>query len=104
MNEALTKNFEKTFMEKVAGIHAAFGEDPRTVAFVEVPKNVVVDQKLETAFRLTNSVNHAWWENEGVTPMFPEQGCRSTSVGDMVLIGTEKYVCESQGWEKLNES
>ena len=105
MKEALTKNYEKTFMEKVAVIHAAFGEEPRTVAFVEVPKNVVVDQKLETAFRLTNSVNHAWWENEGVTPMFPDkEGCRSTSVGDMVLIGTEKYVCENQGWEKLNES
>ena len=104
MNEALTKNYEKTFMEKVAVIHSAFGEEPRTVAFVEVPKNVVVDQKLETAFRLTNSVNHAWWENEGVTPMFPEQGCRSTSVGDMVLVGTEKYVCASTGWKKLNES
>ena len=102
MNEALTKNFEKTFMEKVAVIHAAFGEEPRTVAFVEVPKNVVVDQKLETAFRLTNRVNHAWWENEGVTPTFPDkEGCRSTSVGDMVLIGTEKYVCENVGWEKI---
>ena len=101
MNEALTKNLEKTFKEKVAVIHAAFDEEPRTVAFVEVPKNVSVDQKLETAFRLTNSVNHAWWENEGVTPMFPEQGCRSTSVGDMVLVGTEKYVCASTGWKKV---
>ena len=101
MNEALTKNLEKTFKEKVAVIHAAFDEEPRTVAFVEVPKNVSVDQKLETAFRLTNSVNHAWWENEGVTPMFPEKGCRSTSVGDMVLIGTEKYVCENMGWKKV---
>ena len=105
MNEALTKNYEKIFKEQVAVIHAAFGEEPRTVAFVEVPKNVVVDQKLETAFRLTNSVNHAWWENEGVTPMFPDkEGCRSTSVGDMVLVGTEKYVCASTGWKKLNES
>ena len=101
MNEALTKNLEKTFKEKVAVIHAAFDEEPRTVAFVEVPKNVSVDQKLETAFRLTNSINHAWWENEGVTPMFPEQGCRSTSVGDMVLVGTEKYVCASVGWKKV---
>ena len=101
MNEALTKNLEKTFKEKVAVIHAAFDEEPRTVAFVEVPKNVSVDQKLETAFRLTNSINHAWWENEDVTPMFPEQGCRSTSVGDMVLVGTEKYVCASIGWKKV---
>ena len=102
MNEALTKNYEKTFMEKVAVIHAAFGEEPRTVAFVEVPKNATVNDKLELAFKLTNNINRAWWENEEATPVFfPEQGCRSTSVGDMVLVGTEKYVCESMGWKKI---
>ena len=101
MNEALTKNLEKTFKEKVAVIHAAYEETPQTVAFVEVPKSATVNQKLELAFRLTNSIEYAWWENEEVTPMFPEQGCRSTSVGDMVLIVTEKYVCENMGWKKV---
>ena len=101
MNEALTKNLEKTFKEKVAVIHSAYEETPQTVAFVEVPKSATVDQKLELAFRLTNSIEYAWWENEEVTPMFPEQGCRSTSVGDMVLIGTEKYVCENMGLKKV---
>ena len=104
-NEALTKNFEKAFIQEVAVIHAAYGLPPRTVAFVEVPKNATVYEKLELAFKLTNNIDCGWWENEEVTPMFPDkEGCRSTSVGDMVLIGTEKYVCESQGWEKLNES
>ena len=101
MNEALTKNLEKTFKEKVAVIHAAYEETPQTVAFVEVPKSATVNQKLELAFRLTNSIEYAWWENEEVTPMFPEQGCRSTSVGDMVLVGTEKYVCATIGWKKV---
>ena len=102
MNEALTKNFEKTFKQKVAVIHAAFGEEPRTVAFVEVPKGVTVTEKLELAFTLTNSIDYAWWENEEVTPMFPDkEGCRSTSVDDMILIGTEKYVCKNAGWEKI---
>jgi hypothetical protein len=102
MNEALTKNYEKTFMEKVVVIHAAFQETPRTVAFVEVPKNVTVNDKLELAFKLTNSINYAWWENKEVTPMFPDkEGCRSTSVDDMVLIGNEKYICESVGWKKV---
>ena len=106
MNEALTKNFKKAFKQEVAVIHAAYGLTPRTVAFVEVPKNATVDEKLELAFELTNSIDCAWWENEEVTPTFPDEdgGCRSTSVDDMVLIGTEKYVCKKQGWEKLNES
>ena len=101
MNEALTKNYEKTLKEKIAVVHAAYEDAPRTVAIVEVPKDATVDKKLELAFMLTNSIEYAWWENEEVTPMFPEQGCRSTSVGDMVLIGTEKYVCENMGWKKV---
>ena len=102
MNEALTKNYEKTFKQKVAVIHAAFDETPRTVAFVEVPKSATVNEKLELAFKLTNSIDYAWWENKEVTPTFPDKGgCRSTSVDDMVLIGNEKYVCKNAGWEKV---
>ena len=102
MNEALTKNYERTFKETVAVIHAAFDEIPRTVAMVKVPKSATVDEKLELAFRLTNSIDYAWWENEEVIPMFPDKGgCRSTSVDDMVLIGTEKYICSRAGWKKV---
>ena len=101
MNEALTKNYEKTFKERVAVIHTAYEDTPQTVAMVEVPKDATVDKKLELAFMLTNNIDYAWWENEEVTPMFPEKGCRSTSVGDMVLIGTEKYICENVGWRKI---
>ena len=101
MNEALTKNYEKTFKERVAVIHTAYEDTPQTVAMVEVPKDATVDKKLELAFMLTNNIDYAWWENEEVTPMFPEKGCRSTSVGDMVLIGTEKYICENIGWRKI---
>ena len=38
MNEALTKNYEKTFKERVAVIHTAYEDTPQTVAMVEVPK------------------------------------------------------------------
>jgi hypothetical protein len=50
---------------------------------------------------LTNSIHDAWWNNEQVTPMFSKDGCRSTSVGDQVLIGDTKYLCANFGWEKL---
>lgn len=103
MNEALTRNYEKAFKQKVAVIHAAFDETPRTVAFVEVPKSATVNEKLELAFKLTNSIDYAWWENKEVTPIFPDEdgGCRSTSVDDMILIGTEKYICSRVGWKKV---
>jgi len=87
--------------EVVAVIHSAFEDSPRTVALVAVNKSLSVTEKLEIAFKKTNSINEAWWSNEGVTAMFPDKACRSTSMGDMVLIGTEKYKCEMSGWSKI---
>ncbi len=91
--DALTKTLYGKETEKVAVIHAAFEEvpnviggfDSRTVAFVK-----------------TNTITEAWWRNEGVEYIAPEKTCRSTSVGDMVLIGKDKYVCKNDGWETLD--
>ena len=87
--------------EEVVVIHSAFEDTLRTVALVKVDKSLSISKKLEIAFTKTNSINEAWWSNEGVTPMFPDAACRSTSVGDMVIIGTEKYKCEMSGWSKV---
>ena len=87
--------------EKVSVIHAAFGDDPYVVAFVDVEKSWTDIDKLEYAFMKTNSINDAWWNNEDVTSMFPDKGCRSTSVGDMVLIGKTKYQVSNSGWKKI---
>ena len=96
---ALTKNL---LYEKVAVIHAAFEDAPTTVAFVEVEKNLTVDAKLEKAFVKTNSINDGWWNNEGITTMFDGKTCRSTSVGDMILLENgKKFKCEIFGWEEV---
>ena len=94
-SEALLSTYLK---EKVAVIHSAFEDSPRTVAFVEVDKSLSTEEKLVQAFILTNSINNAWWDNKEVTAMFPDKTCRSTSVGDMVLVGNMKYKYESTGW------
>jgi hypothetical protein len=101
MNDALMKEYEKTFMEKVAVIHAGYDETPHTVAMVEVDKSLPDEEKCEIAFMKTNTIDCGWWENEEVTPMFSEKTCRSTSSGDMVLIGNAKYKCVAVGWEKM---
>ena len=99
MNEALIKEYAKTFTEKVAVIHSAFDEKPTTVAFVEVAKELSDEEKCEIAFKKTNTIEKAWWENEGVTYVGPEKTCRSTSTGDFVLVGNRKYKCAFVGWE-----
>ena len=68
---------------------------------IDMEKTLTTDEKLEAAFMKTNSIDDAWWNNEGVTKMFPDKACRSTSTGDMVLVGKDKYKCDAHGWSKI---
>ena len=92
------ERIQKCLQRKLVVIHSAFDEKPTTVAFVEVAKELSDEEKCEVAFKKTNTIDKAWWENEGVTKMFGGDACRSTSTGDMVLIGTKKYKCEILHW------
>ena len=86
--------------EMVSVVHAAFEEKSRLVAFVEVEKSWTDTKKLEHAFMKTNTINEAWYTSkEGIDYMAPDKSCRSTSVGDFVLIGAKKYKCMMAGWE-----
>ena len=87
--------------EKVSVIHDNGPAGPNVVAFIDMPKSLSTSQKLEEAFMLTNSIEDAWYNNERVTKMFSGDGCRSTMVGDMVLIGKEKFKVEPMGWSKV---
>ena len=99
-------------MEKVAVIHTAFEDKPSTVAFVEVPNDAeTLTDKLEYAYRWTQNIMDSWSlkgpadGNDKVTVVGDTEGgtmgIRSTSVGDQMLVGTEKYVVASFGFETL---
>ena len=97
-------------MEKLAVIHTAFEDKPSTVAFVDVPEFPTLIEKLEYAYRWTQNIFDSWSlkmpedGNEDVTVMgdiSSGYGLRSTSVGDQVLVGTEKYVVAPCGFETL---
>ena len=100
--EALMKNLEDVGKEEVAVIHSAFGDKPHVVAFVKVDKTLTDEGKCEQAFKLTNTIEQGWRNNEGVQYMGPNKTCRSTSSGDQVVLknGT-KYNCSMIGWEKV---
>jgi len=58
--------------------------------------------ELETAFRLTNSIDFNWWENENVAKG-SEEGYRSTSVGDVVRLSDRTYhIVDGYGFVKVN--
>ena len=99
--DALTNTLLGKTTEKVAVIHAAFEDAPATVAFVEIEAALPLRKKLEIAFVKTNTITEAWFRNDGVTYIGTAPTCRSTSVGDMVLVGKDKYVCGMVGWKTL---
>ena len=98
----LVDNYDKMYnMEKIPVIHTAFEDSPRVVAMVWVNSKLPTTEKLDKAFMLTNSINNAWWNNKDVEAIFPDEGCRSTAVGDQVLVDGKKWVCDVSGWKVL---
>ena len=97
-------------MTQVAVIHTAFEDTPSTVAFVDVPEGTLIE-KLEYAYRWTQNIMDSWSlkmpmdGNDDVTVMgeiVDGMGLRSTSVGDQVLVGNEKYVVAPMGFTTLD--
>lgn len=71
------------------------------VAFIDMPKDLSTTAKLERAFMLTNSIDSAWYKSPEITKLFEGPGCRSSMVGDYVLIENEKFKVEKNGWSKV---
>lgn len=98
-------------MTQVAVIHTAFEDTPSTVAFVNVPEFPTLVETLEYAYRWTQNIMDSWSlkmpedGNDAVTvigDISSGMGLRSTSVGDQILVGTEKYVVASMGFTTLD--
>jgi len=60
----------------------------------------LVSDDLGNIFRLTNHIDCAWYENEGVVTY---KQSRSTSVGDIVQTRNGLFLCMPIGWEKFDE-
>ena len=100
--DALEKNYETMYEKDVVSVyHKAFGKDTGIVADVIVDKYLITTEKLEKAFMLTNSIHDAWWNNADVITKFETDGCRSTSTGDVMYIGSETWLVAPVGFEKM---
>ena len=97
--------------QTVAVIHTAFEDKPSTVAFVNVPEFPTLIETLEYAYRWTQNIMDSWSlkmpedGNDAVTvvgDISDGYGLRSTSVGDQILVGTEKYVGAPMGFTTLD--
>ena len=95
----LTEKYDKRYnMIEVSVVHKAFRKEPKEVAQVWVDKNLNMNQILDKAFMLTNSINDAWWNNKDVVCL---EKTRSTMSGDQVVIKGHTYECMDRGWRSL---
>lgn len=95
----LTEKYDKMYnMIEVSVVHKAFREEPKEVAQVWVDKNLNINQILDKAFMLTNSIDDAWWNNKDVVCL---EKTRSTMSGDQVVIKGHTYECMDRGWRSL---
>ena len=56
-------------------------------------------EDLETAYKLTNTIDCYWWENEGVTPLVTNT--RSSSMGDVFILNGRAYGVDIFGFKDL---
>lgn len=56
----------------------------------------------EDAFDMSNNPSRQYERDEIYCKNIIGTGLRSISVGDMVKIGDEVFLCQSFGWEKIN--
>ena len=92
--------------------HGGIGPDPAWPAEYHHVANVdIADADYAEAFRLTNTIESYWWDNQGVYPQYDSpafresngiRGTRSTSVGDVIVLSDGRVMrCASVGWVSL---
>ena len=111
---------------EVTVIHSAFEEEANTVAIVNVPFECGLEEAMSYAYRWTNNIMGSWSikeeffdmpdgethingdYNENVTVLADlhdvggrKMGIRSTSMGDIMVIGADKFRVAGIGFEKL---
>lgn len=73
----------------------------QTVASGKVAIDSVVEA-LEFAFMASNNIDIAWVKNPCWSEVRNSEGCRSTSVGDIVAIDGVQYECSPIGWKEVS--
>ena len=68
---------------------AAQAKDDWSIGNYELVADLLETTDLEEAYHLTQTIKRPWWQNARVTPRFAGHscsgGCRSTSVGDLLI-------------------
>lgn len=103
------KDFSKTTLimfssEKADLVNELFENNEYECVAVMVPAKIEIDDILEHAYYLTNTIEEPWYNNPGSLINVSEdkvKGCRSTSVGDVIKYNGNKYLVDKFGFTKI---
>ena len=92
-------------MPRVNIIHAGFGGDPNEVKFTYLDKSNEVNEEIcERAFHMFNAPMELLNEEDGMIAVaYRTEKLRSLSVGDIVEVDGERWLCKPFGWQKEEE-
>ena len=92
-------------MPRVNIIHAGFGGDPNEVKFTYLDKRNEVNEEIcERAFHMFNAPMELLNEEDGMIAVaYRTEKLRSLSVGDIVEVDGERWLCRPIGWQKEEE-
>jgi hypothetical protein len=63
-----------------------------------------IDKSLSLAYELTNSIDSAWYDNADIdVANNAKEGCRSTSVGDIIQIQGKSYMVAGCGFIEISK-
>lgn len=91
--------------------HHAFGDSGECVAIVSFDYEISIKLALDVAYKDTNTIDHPWKYNHNVEMVGPAKlagGCRSTSVGDWIVLemddgSAEAYLVEPVGFRSIGK-
>ena len=90
-------------IEVLHAVNPSYGWGPEPTEFRHVATVDIDDDDHPRVFMLTNTIDRYWWNNELVTPCFDGEGCRSTSVGDRIILSDGRILkYASFGWEEVD--
>jgi len=72
------------------------------VADIKFNENYTQDQILELSFEMTNSISNSWFDNEHINVYsIAKDGCRSSSIGDIIEIDGLSFVVAMCGFIEI---
>ena len=103
-NNSIDFSLLRTSKEKIEFTSNLIKQDSfDTVAIIT--SSGTISDILAEAWRLTNTIDEPWFKNQNISVAEKYQNsCRSSSIGDIIVIGNDTYIIDTIGFISINQA